>query len=54
MREKRTQQECLDYLVEAFKADSEEYKEIRTPIDRAGKERLLRSLMNVRMPKPLP
>lgn len=53
MKEKMTREECLDYLVEAFKADSEEYKEIRTPIDRAGKERLLRSLMNVRMPKRL-
>lgn len=44
----------MDYLVEAFKSDSVEYKEIPTPPDTDGKKRLLRSLMNIRMPVPLP
>ena len=49
-----TQEERLDYLVEAFKADSIEYSDIKTPEDTEGKRRLLRSLMNIRMPKKLP
>lgn len=49
-----TQTERLDYLVEAFKADSDEYKDLKTPDDTAGKRRVLRSLMNIRMPRPLP
>ncbi len=49
-----TQEERLDYLVEAFKADSVKYRLIDTPKDTEGKRRLLRSLMNIRMPKPLP
>ena len=44
----------LDFLVEAFKADSIEYKDLKTPDDTDGKWRLLRSLMNIRMPRPLP
>ena len=61
-----TQEERLDYLVEAFKTDcdetvhwtvslhakvSGEYKDIETPKDTAGKRRILRSLMNIRMPR---
>ena len=45
-----TQNERLDYLVEAFKADSGEYRYLRTPKDTEGKRRILRSLMNIRMP----
>ena len=48
------QEQRLDYLVEAFKADSDEYKDLRTPVDQEGKRRVLRSLMNIRMPKALP
>ena len=48
-----TQTERLDFLVEAFKADSEQYKNIQTPADPDGKRRILRSLMNVRMPKKM-
>ena len=48
------QEERLDYLLEAFKADSENYKNIGVSDKRAEKEQLLRSLMNVRMPKELP
>ena len=46
-----TQTERLDFLVEAFKADSEHYKNIQTPADENGKRRTLRSLMNLRMPR---
>ena len=49
-----TQDQRLDYLLEAFKADSAEYKDLQTPADRKGKQRILRSLMNVRMPGELP
>ena len=48
------QQERLDYLVEQFKEDSVQYRDLETPADAEGKRRLLRSLMNVRMPKALP
>ena len=50
MSRKMTQEQRLDYLVEAFKADSEEYKDLQTPTDMEGKKRILRSLMNIRMP----
>ena len=53
MAEKMTQEQRLDTLVEAFKADSVQYKELQTPADTAGKRRILRSLMNIRMPKKL-
>ena len=46
-----TQDQRLDYLVEEFKADSVQYKELRTPSDPEGKRRILRSLMNIRMPR---
>ncbi|MCR5294239.1 MAG: protein-ADP-ribose hydrolase [Lachnospiraceae bacterium] len=48
------QKERLTYLVEQFKADSVEYRSLRTPADEAGKKRILRSLMNIRMPRKLP
>jgi len=51
---KATQEERLDYLVEQFKEDSVSYSDIETPSDAAGKKRLLRSLMNIRMPGELP
>ena len=54
MNGKTTQDQRLDYLVEAFKADSGEYKDLQTPADQEGKRRILRSLMNIRMPKYLP
>ncbi len=50
MRENMTQDQRLDYLVEEFKADSIQYKDLRTPADIEGKRRILRSLMNIRMP----
>ena len=48
-----TQQERLDFLVEAFKQDSGEYNDLRTPTDTEGKRRILRSLMNIRMPRKM-
>ena len=53
MSEKMTQAERLDFLVEAFKADSEQYQNVQTPTDENGKRRILRSLMNIRLPKRL-
>ena len=53
MLKNRTQEERLDFLVEEFKADSVEYKELQTPNSREDKRRILRSLMNIRMPKEL-
>ena len=49
-----TQEQRLGFLVEAFKADSGEYRDLPTPKDTAGRQRVLRSLMNVRMPGELP
>ena len=48
-----TQDQRLDFLVEEFKADSEEYYNLETPKDAEGKRRILRSLMNIRMPKKM-
>ena len=47
------QLERLDYLVERFKEDSGEYRDLKTPADTEGKKRILRSLMNIRMPKKM-
>ena len=49
-----TQEERLQYLAKAFSDDSIEYRGIPIPRDTDGKKRLLRSLMNIRMPAPLP
>ena len=51
MKEQQKQNQRLTALVEAFKADSVEYRDLRTPPDPEGKRRLLRSLMNVRPPR---
>ena len=53
MSEERSQEERLDYLVEAFKEDSGEYKNLQIPADTNGKRRILRSLMNIRMPRKM-
>ncbi|MBQ7606281.1 MAG: macro domain protein, partial [Firmicutes bacterium] len=54
MNEKMTQNQRLDYLVEEFKTDSVQYKGLEMPKDTEGKRRILRSLMNIRMPKDFP
>lgn len=50
MDENKTQEQRLYELVEAFKADSEDYRDLETPRDTEGRRRVLRSLMNIRMP----
>lgn len=49
----RAQEERLNYLLEEFKADSDNYKEIAIPDSIGEKQALLRSLMNIRMPKKM-
>ncbi len=49
-----TQEERLDFLVKRFKADSDPYQGMEIPKDTVGKQRLLRSLMNIRMPRAIP
>lgn len=53
MNEKMTQNQRLEALVEAFKTDSIQYKNLETPQDTEGKRRILRSLMNIRMPRAI-
>ena len=53
MDEKATQDARLVYLVEEFKADSVQYKDLKMPKDTEGKRRILRSLMNIRMPRKM-
>ena len=43
----------LDFLINEFKAESVQYKKIQVPVDIEGKRNILRSLMNVRMPKEM-
>ena len=47
-----TQDEKLDYLVDFFKKDSVEYKNME--VTKGDRKRILRSLMNIRMPKSIP
>ena len=49
----KTQEERLNYLLEEFKADSDNYKNIEIPDNIIEKQNLLRSLMNIRMPKKM-
>lgn len=53
MEKELNQDQRLTKLVEAFKTDSEVYKDIETPKDTDGRKRILRSLMNIRMPGPM-
>lgn len=48
-----TQDERLNFLIEAFKVEAKEYEKLCVPADRDGKRQLLRGLMNVRMPGPM-
>ncbi len=43
------QNERLNYLVEQFRKDSLQYRNLEIPPDPAGRKRILRSLMNIRM-----
>ena len=49
-----SQNERLDYLVRSFKNEAPEYRRVRIPDDTGGKQRLLRSLMNIRSAGPAP
>ena len=49
----KTQEERLNYLIEKFKEESLEYRNLETPAGVEDKKVLLRSLMNVRQPKEL-
>ena len=53
MNKEFTQEERLDFLAEAFKTEFEDYKALDIPDDTEGKRRILRSLMNIRMPKEM-
>ena len=48
------QNERLDYLVKQFRKDSLQYRNLEIPPDPAGRKRILRSLMNIRMPGMMP
>ena len=50
---KMTEEQRLAFLTEAFKEDSGRYRDLEMPPDIEGKRRLLRSLLNLRPPKPL-
>lgn len=47
------QEERLDFLVEKFKEDSVRYRDMEVPQGREEKQTVLRSLMNIRMPKDM-
>lgn len=49
----KNQEERLNYLLDAFKEDSVQYKELENPDTYGEKRRMLRSLMNIRMPRPM-
>ena len=51
MARQSTQDERLDQLIRDFKAESAEYHDLPVPDDTEGRRRILRSLMNVRMPR---
>ena len=51
MKNISTQEERLSFLVEQFKEDSRSYRDMETPEDVAGRQQLLRALMNVRSPR---
>lgn len=53
MREKNIQEERLDYLLEKFKEDSVQYKDLKVKNDYDEKRMVLRSLMNIRMPRAM-
>ena len=54
MSEHMTQYQRLGALVDAFKADSGQYRDLKTPEGAEDRRRILRSLMNIRMPGALP
>lgn len=53
MKRDLEQEKRLEFLLEEFKADSVEYKDLEIPDDLEGKRCVLRSLMNIRMPRDI-
>ena len=53
MTKLKTQEERLDYLVDRFKEDSGEYRDLKVSDNINEKKRILRSLMNIRMPRKM-
>jgi O-acetyl-ADP-ribose deacetylase (regulator of RNase III) len=53
MNQNTTQAERLAWLTQAFIEDSDGYQHLALPEGEEDQRRLLRSLMNIRMPKPL-
>ena len=49
----RNKEQMLDFLVKAFISDSDDYKHIPVPEDETQKKVVLRSLMNIRMPRKM-
>lgn len=49
----RNKEQMLDFLVKAFIADSDNYKNMEIPEDETQKKVVLRSLMNIRMPRKM-
>ena len=49
----RNKEQMLDYLVKAFIADSDDYKNMEIPNDESQKKIILRSLMNIRTPRKM-
>ena len=52
MTQTTTQEQRLDFLIRCLQNEKEEYRDIEVPADKREKQRLLRSLMNVRPPVP--
>jgi len=53
MNKSKSQEKRLNYLLEEFKKDSDKYKNIEIPKNIKEKQDILRSLMNIRMPKKM-
>ena len=49
MNKNEAQEQRLNYLLEEFRADCDEYKHIEIPESEGEKKRLLRSLMNIQI-----
>ena len=49
----RNKEQMLDFLVKAFIADSDNYKNMEIPKDETQKKVVLRSLMNIRIPRKM-
>lgn len=49
----KSQEERVDFLLEKFKEDSVQYRELEVEDDYENKRKALRSLMNIRMPRKM-